>query len=255
MFGCNLNFSGYMNNPFMGGCSCSCNPVSSMFMFSMFSNMIDNMFAPRQTFMPQTFVPQVFSQAYPMPSIFGMAKPYSMPVIPPVFNFQTPIYNNFNIFNTYNTYSTTINRTQSNERKSSDGKVLQKTEIVDLACKTAKKYGVDERLVLAVIDKESKFENNLTSSAGAQGLMQLMPATAKELGVTNPMDAAQNIDGGVRLLKKLLNKYNGNVTNALAAYNWGPGNVDKYLAGKKTMPSETRKYIEIADSYKNYSVA
>lgn len=137
----------------------------------------------------------------------------------------------------------------------SKGKVLSKTEYVRLACDAAKKYGVDEKLVLAVIDKESKFKKNLTSPAGAQGLMQLMPVTSRGLGVTNPMDPAQNIDGGVRLLKQLLDKYNGNVKNALAAYNWGPGNVDKYLKGQKTMPAETRDYITIADNYKNYSVA
>ena len=85
--------------------------------------------------------------------------------------------------------------------------------------------------------------------------MQLMPDTAKDLGVKNPMDPAENIDGGVRYLKQLLDKYNGNVSYAIAAYNWGSGNFDKYLAGKKTMPAETQKYLKIADTYKNYSVA
>lgn len=252
MFGCGNSFYRYMNNPFMGGCHCNHNAFGSFFMFNMLSNMMNNMFAMPQQ---QMFMPQmsqfVMPQAYPMQSVFSYAQPYRMPAMPSVFSFQQPAYNNYNIFNT------TINKTKVPRAKlpASTGKVLSKTEYVKLACDTAKKYGVDEKLVLAVIDQESKFKNNLTSPAGAQGLMQLMPDTAKGLGVTNPMDPAQNIDGGVRLLKQLLDKYNGNVTNALAAYNWGPGNVDKYLAGKKNMPAETRNYIKIADNYKNYSVA
>lgn len=150
---------------------------------------------------------------------------------------------------------TKVTKSEAPKAPASKGKVFSKTEYVKIACNTAKKYGVDERLVLAVIYQESKFKNNLTSPAGAQGLMQLMPATAKDLGVTNPMDPVQNIDGGVRLLKKLLDRYNGDVKKALAAYNWGPGNVNKYLAGKKSMPKETQNYIKIADNYKNFSVA
>ena len=254
MFGCINSFYRYMNNPFMGGCHCNHNVFGNFFMFNMLSNMMNNMFAmqAQPMFMPQ--MPQFampMPQAYPMQSVFSYAQPYRMPQMQPLFNFQQPAYNNYNIFNT------TINRTVAPKTKApaSKGKVLSKTEYVQLACDAAKKYGVDERLVLAVIDQESKFKNNLTSPAGAQGLMQLMPDTARGLGVTNPMDPAQNIDGGVRLLKQLLDKYNGNVTNALAAYNWGPGNVDKYLAGKKSMPAETKDYIKIADNYQNYSVA
>jgi soluble lytic murein transglycosylase-like protein len=94
--------------------------------------------------------------------------------------------------------------------------------------KAASKYDLPPGLIKGVIRAESNFQVDAVSRAGAQGLMQLMPATAKELGVTKPFNIDQNIDGGSRYLRKMLDSFGGDVKLALAAYNAGPGTVRKF---------------------------
>jgi len=115
------------------------------------------------------------------------------------------------------------------------------------------KYGVEPSLIKAIIEAESSGNPGAVSPAGAQGLMQLMPKTAAELGVYDPFDPAQNIIGGTRYLRQLLDRYQGDRKLALAAYNWGMGNVENRL---QSMPRETRNYIvKVENYYRNYSTA
>ncbi len=107
--------------------------------------------------------------------------------------------------------------------------------------KASQKYGVDADLVKSVIQNESAYDPNAVSSAGALGLMQLMPATAANLGVENPLDPEQNIDGGVKLLRELLNQFGDNLTNVVAAYNAGAGAVMQY--GGVPPYQETQLYV------------
>lgn len=120
-----------------------------------------------------------------------------------------------------------------------------------IIAKASRRYGVDVGLIKAVIKAESNFNPQAVSHAGARGLMQLMPATARSLGVSDSFDPEQNVMAGSRFLSDMLKRYNGNVDSALAAYNWGPGNVDKR---PDRLPRETRDYlVRVKQLYSSYT--
>jgi soluble lytic murein transglycosylase-like protein len=118
----------------------------------------------------------------------------------------------------------------------------------------AKRHELDPALLSAVVRKESGFQPRAISSAGAMGLMQLMPETARALGVRDPFDPAQNIDGGAKYLRGLIDRYHGRLDLALAAYNAGPGAVDRF--GAVPPYPETQAYVKnILATYRNAALA
>jgi soluble lytic murein transglycosylase-like protein len=116
------------------------------------------------------------------------------------------------------------------------------TDVRTLVADTARKHGLDPDLVLALVAVESGFRPDAVSPKGARGLMQLMPGTAAELGVTDAFDPAQNVEGGIRYLKRLIDLYDGDLRKALAAYNAGAGAVARH--GGVPPYKETREYVE-----------
>lgn len=112
--------------------------------------------------------------------------------------------------------------------------------------RASRKFGVDEDLVRAVIKAESNFRPESTSPKGAMGLMQLMPETASDMGVRDPYNPLENIMGGVRYLRLLMDRYEGSVDKALAAYNWGMGNLER---SDGRLPRETRTYLTRVQNY------
>jgi soluble lytic murein transglycosylase-like protein len=121
-------------------------------------------------------------------------------------------------------------------------------ELASMIDETSRRYGVDSALVHAVVRAESAFDHLAVSSAGARGLMQLMPTTASEVGVRDVFHPRDNLEGGVYYLRELLDRFSGNTRLALAAYNAGPGAVDSY--GGIPPYDETREYVSRVFRYR-----
>ncbi|WP_426351338.1 lytic transglycosylase domain-containing protein [Alloiococcus sp. CFN-8] len=134
--------------------------------------------------------------------------------------------------------------------------IHERDRINNAVMKYSKEYGVDEKLIHSIIKHESNYNASAVSSAGAMGLMQLMPATAKDRGVRNPYDIEENIAGGVKHLREYLSRYNNNIELALMAYNAGPGTVSRRgvesLEDLYKMPKETQNYVKkVMNSYRS----
>jgi soluble lytic murein transglycosylase-like protein len=124
---------------------------------------------------------------------------------------------------------------------------LDSNQFDPIITEASKKYELEAPLIKAVIKAESDFDPNATSHKGARGLMQIMPMNYRLLNVENPFDPHQNIHGGARYLREMMDRYNGKLTLSLAAYNAGPGAVDRY-GGIPPYP-ETTEYIERVMKY------
>lgn len=131
-------------------------------------------------------------------------------------------------------------QTAATAKSSATGQTTTSAAIPEIIERAALTHNVDPSLISAVIKAESGGNTRATSPKGAIGLMQLMPATARDLGVTNPYSPEENVMAGTKYLKMLLNRYDGNRDLALAAYNWGPGNLEK---SHRSMPRETVEYV------------
>ena len=143
---------------------------------------------------------------------------------------------------------------ETSVKKDKNPTSVTRSEIDNLITKYADKNGLDEDFVKAVINQESGFNPNATSHCGAMGLMQLMPATAQGLGVKDAYDAEQNIEGGTKYLKGLMDRFDNDKSLALAAYNAGPNAVKKYNG----IPpyAETQNYVEkVLSKYDTYKGA
>jgi soluble lytic murein transglycosylase-like protein len=121
-------------------------------------------------------------------------------------------------------------------------------DVLEALHAAADAFNLDRALVRAVCYIESRGKPDAQSGAGAQGLMQLMPDTARELGVTDAFDPAQNARGGAKYLRQMLTQFGGDLRKALAAYNWGPGNVER----RTTIPASVQKYA--SDVIARYNV-
>jgi len=137
------------------------------------------------------------------------------------------------------------------------------TTFEELITSAGERYGVPVSLIKAVIDAESSFNPNAVSSAGAKGLMQLMDGTARGLGVSNPFDPAQNIEGGTKYLSNLIQRFGGEIAMGLAAYNAGPTRIagmgvstdEELMSVAQQLPKETQAYIgKVMDARSKYTL-
>lgn len=138
-------------------------------------------------------------------------------------------------------YNAVLNHKVIIEPKNTITKTTSSIDLDEIIQKAAETYQLPVKLIKTVIKHESNFNPTAESHAGAQGLMQLMPATAKSLGVSDPFNPYQNVMGGSKYLRQMLDLHNGDLTLALASYNAGPGNVRKY--GGIPPFKETEQYI------------
>ena len=158
------------------------------------------------------------------------------------------------ILSTYNSSVLSSGSTSINNYITADVSNLTVDERIENAVELySNQHGVDSNLVKAIIKVESNFDPNVVSSAGAKGLMQLMPETSQSLGVTNPLDIEQNIEGGVIHIKSYIDRYNGDIEMALMAYNGGPTRMMNRgvtsINDIYKMPKETQNYVPKVMSY------
>ena len=144
------------------------------------------------------------------------------------------------------------NQQATTQKFSSNISTLDNNNYNNLILKYAEKYDVNPNLVKAMIKQESSFNPRAVSRAGAKGLMQLMPATASDLSVRNSFNPEENINGGVKLISKLIKRYKGNVELALAAYNAGPGKVkNRKIPQNGETPNYVKKVMKYYNEYKS----
>ena len=163
------------------------------------------------------------------------------------------------IFNTYNNSILNAGNISNKNYVAADVSNLTVDERIENAVQLySNKYGVDSNLVKAIIKTESNFDPNVVSSAGAKGLMQLMPENCRDLGVEDPFNIEQNIEGGVKHIKEYIDRYNGDVEMALMAYNAGPGTMmNRGVISSEhlyKMPLETQNYVpKVLTYYDEYN--
>ncbi|MGE7769461.1 lytic transglycosylase domain-containing protein [Viridibacillus arvi] len=162
------------------------------------------------------------------------------------YNGTSPIYRPTSVSN--NTYGTTPLNPVLTGYTAGPTNVTSNTQYDAIIKKASETYGIPEKMIKSVIKQESNFNNSVVSHAGAAGLMQLMPGTAKFLGVSNVFDPEQNIMGGTKYLKQMYDKFGGDMNLMLAAYNAGPGNVSKYN-GIPPFKETTNYVTKIMNSY------